>query len=178
MQDSMVLCLGDSAWGGGNIGIYRSIDHGLTWSMVHPVPLSGFAAPVLHSLLISGNRAFAGIGNYVLSSTNDGLTWGDSVHLNCSLIYSIAISPSQSGNAYLFAGTDSGVFRSSDNGAHWTAANYRLDFCCGKFICVQSARHRRGHYAFRRNGRWTILLYRFGGFLEDYGKSISMDRYV
>ncbi|HTR80532.1 MAG TPA: T9SS type A sorting domain-containing protein [Bacteroidota bacterium] len=120
MEDSVVLACSDD-------GIYRSTDYGLTWNFViGSQPSWGSGNP----FALSGNRAFAGITSlpdcYVLSSTDAGLTWSDSASLHCNSINSIVISPIDYGNAYVMAGTDSGVFRSSDNGAHWAAANNGL----------------------------------------------------
>lgn len=127
MQDSIALACGSYAWATGPGGIFRSNDYGLTWKFVsacQPNEVRG------NPLALLGARAFAGIsyyqGCYVLSSTDAGLTWTDSVSMHCNSINAIVLSPIQSGNDYVFAGTDSGVFRSSDNGAHWGAVNNGL----------------------------------------------------
>ena len=71
------------------------------------------------------NRArgcLQGCGKLLVGSTDGGFTWnGDSSILNCTVIRSLVKSPVESGNNYLFAGTDSGVFRSSDNGVSWAS---------------------------------------------------------
>jgi len=127
MQDSIALASGYAGWAGVPIGIFRSNDYGATWNLMHecqPEEVRG------NPIALSGIRAVAGITDYpncyALSSTDAGLTWPDSVNINCNSINSIVFSPVQSGINFVFAGTDSGVFRSSDNGAHWAAENNGL----------------------------------------------------
>lgn len=127
MQDSIALAYGSYGWITGPNGIFRSNDYGLTWNLISACQLNHVHG---NPIALSGTRAFAGItsyqGRYVLSSTDAGVTWGDSVSMNCNAINSIVLSPNESGNDFVFAGTDSGVFRSPDGGAHWVAVNNGL----------------------------------------------------
>lgn len=120
LQDSIALAATYS-------GIYRSTDYGSSWIKVH----SFFSTSGSGQILASGIYAYAGGSNYggsnyLFYSKDKGLTWRDSALLHCNSINSIVLSPEASGNNYLFAGTDSGVFRSSDNGINWAAVNNGL----------------------------------------------------
>ena len=110
--------------------IYRSNDSGKIWTLVRS--LASYSKTVL---AISGNRAFAGNGvngssgkaGFIVSSTNRGLTWdADSASLDCNEINAIVFAPSSSGNNFVFAATDSGVFQTSDIAAHWDKVNTGL----------------------------------------------------
>jgi photosystem II stability/assembly factor-like uncharacterized protein len=105
-------------------GIFLSTNYGLTWNYVHSFSTSNITSR--SAIAFSGFYAFAGAGNYILLSTDRGLTWNDSSYLNCNSINSIVSSPSDTGINYIFAGTDSGVFRSSNNGAEWLQMNNGL----------------------------------------------------
>ena len=127
MQDSIVLVTGSAGWATGPVGVFRSGDYGVTWNLIYTCqPNQVIGNP----LALSGNRAVAGItyyhGCYSLASTDAGLTWTDSVHVPCNSINSIVYDPTQPEHGFVFAGTDSGVFRSSDNGAHWFPVNNGL----------------------------------------------------
>ena len=72
---------------------------------------------------VSGSNIFAGTGNGVYLSSNNGNSWtalnnGLTTNLNT---YSIAISGTN-----IYAGKDNGVFKSINNGTTWTAMNTGL----------------------------------------------------
>ncbi len=119
IKDSVAVVLSNS-------GIYRSTDYGLTWENVHPLGIN-IGNPFQYDITISDSLNYAGIsnysGSYILRSSNKGLTWKDSTYLNCTSIYSIIACPVDTLNNFIFAGTDSGLYRSSDYGKNWFPKN-------------------------------------------------------
>ncbi len=69
--------------------------------------------------VINGNNIFLGTnGSGILISTNNGSSWeATNQGLTNKLVYSITTNGTD-----IFAGTNDGVFVSSDNGTHWTSA--------------------------------------------------------
>ncbi len=105
---------GDDVFVGGADTLYRSSDNGTTWSTI------GAGIQVM-SIASIGNTILAGTWNDgMYRSTDNGNTWWNST--NSSLVnhtfYSLVVNE---GN--IFAGTSTGIFRSSDNGINWTAVN-------------------------------------------------------
>jgi photosystem II stability/assembly factor-like uncharacterized protein len=124
IQDSIALI-------GTESGIFRSADYGSTW-----IKVNGTHTPLSEEIPIafSDSNAFAVFyrsstkyfGGNILSSPDRGLTWPDTSFLACSLINSIVFSPAEADSDFIFAATDSGVFRSSDNGVNWVKKNNGL----------------------------------------------------
>lgn len=110
-------------------GLFQSLNYGLTWNRVHNISIPHFILPIA----FSKNKAYTGIsryprGNgYILSSPDDGSTWPDSSYLPCDHINSIVGSPVEAASHFIFAATDSGVFRSSDEGKSWVKKSNGLD---------------------------------------------------
>jgi len=68
----------------------------------------------IYSLCLVGNNIFAGTGNCLYFSTNDGLNWNETA-LNYQKVYSFAINGSN-----IFVGTEfNGIYRSTNNGMNW-----------------------------------------------------------
>jgi len=111
-----------------NNGIYLSTDDGANWSAVNnglPIYIGSPYYLPLSSIALCGKYVFAGVpfgreGNVVYRSTNNGTSWSvcDSGISNSS-IYALATSGTD-----IFAGTDSGTFRSTNYGATWTQVGY------------------------------------------------------
>ena len=102
------------------MGIYRSTNGGLNWTLVN----SGLTNTSVNSLTSTGTNLFAGtLGGGVFLSTNNGSLW---VEVNSGLtnpiILSLAANPLN-----VFAGSfGGGVFVSSNNGSTWSSANSGL----------------------------------------------------
>jgi photosystem II stability/assembly factor-like uncharacterized protein len=106
--------------------VYKSVDHGASWSAItQGLPRDAGAA----ALAIDPRRprtlylAMAG----VYKSTDGGASWV-SLNLNAS-VSSLAVDPGSPGSGStgtIYAGTGSGVFKTTDGGAHWTPRNHGL----------------------------------------------------
>jgi len=96
-------------------GVYRSTDHGNTWSAAK----TGLPRDIL-TITSTGTVLFAGRDAGVYRSTNHGGTWTPTnTGLTNPAVYALLVT-----GTTLLAGTaGNGVFRSADNGASWTASN-------------------------------------------------------
>ncbi len=95
-------------------GVFRSTDSGSTWegAEVNPLEIAGFTA--------FGGKLFIGSsGGGVLASSDNGTTWSfaDS---GLTTKYATYVMTILADSQYVFVGTDTGVFRSSDTGRTWT----------------------------------------------------------
>ena len=117
-------------------GVSRSGDSGRTWSTIH-FPSPGPGTAFVPSLLVDPNDSnvvYASVGatggciytdHFLRKSTDAGKTWAVTAH---SPITALEIDPKL---AILYLGTSgSGVFRSIDGGASWTAFNDGLRAAC------------------------------------------------
>ncbi len=99
-------------------GVFISADNGATWTAVNNgLPTISDTNTVVNSLAVIGNNLFAGTGHGVYLSTNNGTSWKKVNNgLTGITVYSLAAKGTE-----IFAGTfGQGVFRSNDNGGHWT----------------------------------------------------------
>ncbi len=109
VHDSVILA--GSQFGSGAAGMYRSIDYGNNWTRVRPSGITCFA--------FQDSLVFASVANQttdpygVYLSKDLGATWSITNFPNISA-YSVAAN----GNIVL-AGSDSGIYRSTDNGVTW-----------------------------------------------------------
>lgn len=104
---------------GGNLGVIRTDDAGLTWTPVS----DGLGGPVdFHNMEVSraDPAVIYGIGHdrVVQRSGDGGLTWDASGRAPEKLI-DIATAPDDA--ARLYAATETGLFLSPDQGVTWTA---------------------------------------------------------
>ena len=98
-------------------GIFKSNDNGLTWEQKIGV-LFGFDA-----ICKSGNKIIASSSNYTLESTDHGETWNYITYLDGAIIFSYYVMGDT-----IFAGGQTKIYRSLDNGNTFTTINLNLGF--------------------------------------------------
>ncbi len=112
-------------WIGDSIGIIRngsailrSSNSGASW-----LKDTSFGTPsVMRAISGFGNTVMLGLGNQIVISTDRGLHWDvDTVIPNIRSINAFLQGVQGPSELFDFAATDSGVFRSSDNGMTWTS---------------------------------------------------------
>ena len=105
------------------IHIYKTTDGADNWVPLANAPniIPGSLAidPLNHLTIYAANSASSGI---VYKSIDAGVTW-QSTGLGGSPVQSVAVSPLTAGLVY--AGTDQGLFRSTNGGGNWTAVPNR-----------------------------------------------------
>jgi photosystem II stability/assembly factor-like uncharacterized protein len=122
-HDSLVLA-------GVKGGILRTVDDGRNWRvMLFPPP-----APLITTIVYSPNFAQDGIalvGTFedgIFCSTDRGLHWAAwNFGLLDLSVYGIAFSPDIATDQAVFAGTESGIFRSANGGRSWRAVPFPTD---------------------------------------------------
>lgn len=114
---------GANIFAGTNRGVYVSADSGITWT-------HRGLSDVRSLLFINDTTILAGCYLGFVRSTDRGGTWrGDwNSPLSNHVVYSLAISESK-----IYAGTDKGLFVSSDNGIKWIQIRIFGDFSVGVF---------------------------------------------
>ena len=107
-------------------GFLRSEDSGQTWQVVP----CGSPPPVITALAAAGSaNLYAGTAeDGILVSQDGGNKW---VRWNFGLldwhIFSIAVLPAAGGGQVILAGTETGLFRSSNNGRAWREVDFPDD---------------------------------------------------
>jgi hypothetical protein len=124
-REITALAVSDSTFLAGTYGhgVVRSTDNGVSWSEAN----TGLAMADLALLGVQGRTLFVGTGTSgAFRSTDDGDHWVvmDS-GLAGSMVLPFAVAPGGQGDSLLYAGTSSGVFRSSDAGVR--GQRHRLD---------------------------------------------------
>ncbi len=115
-KDSPLYASGHPA-AGGNTGLIKSTDGGVTWQQVAKV----LEPPVdFHSMAVSKSNpemilGFDSGGRGLFKTTDAGKTWTDLKYPE--YISALAISPNDS--ELIFAGTGKGIFKSIDGGKTW-----------------------------------------------------------
>ncbi|MFA7359648.1 MAG: T9SS type A sorting domain-containing protein [Candidatus Kapaibacterium sp.] len=97
-------------------GVFKSTDNGASFSTAN----FGLINQNVNALLLSGTTIYAGASalngaDGIYKSTNNSASWISAGLLNIG-VYSLMLNSS-----YLYAGTNSGVYRSSNSGVSWTA---------------------------------------------------------
>lgn len=110
-------------------GVYRSTDDGVSWA---PIGLAGSVVWCVAIDSSSPEGIFVGTdGHGVSRSTDNGATWTTfNSGLTDSTVYSLATNGSD-----IYAGTMSGVFKSTNEGASWVPLNVsRGNVYCFSFL--------------------------------------------
>jgi photosystem II stability/assembly factor-like uncharacterized protein len=133
---------GSSDSGGGDSGIFKSTDGGVTWRS-SPSPLLDYVR--VYSLIIdplTPTTLYAGTFSWdfesgVFKSTDAGVTWTGS--LLSTNVFALTIDPSNP--AILYAGTPfSGVLKTTNRGASWTVLNTQLTDKSVEVLAVDPSR--------------------------------------
>jgi photosystem II stability/assembly factor-like uncharacterized protein len=94
--------------GAGSLGVYRSSDNGVTWEQ----KLNVFG---VGAMCKSGNKIFASSSNYTDYTTDNGETWMNVQPLEGAIIFSYYCMGDT-----IFAGGQTKIYRSTDNGNNFT----------------------------------------------------------
>lgn len=104
-------------------GISRTSDSGTTWTVANNGLSGSIGSTVVHSIFVSGAKMFAGTGDGMYSSTNNGSNWK---LVSTGLPSSTQVTSFALSGSNLFAGTSVGVLLSTNNGISWNAVNIGL----------------------------------------------------
>jgi photosystem II stability/assembly factor-like uncharacterized protein len=102
--------------GAGSLGVYRSSDNGLTWTQ----KLNVFG---VGAMCKSENKIFASSSNYTYYTTDNGETWMNVQDLEGAIIFSYYCLGDT-----IFAGGQTKIYRSTNNGNTFTTINLNLGF--------------------------------------------------
>ena len=116
---SSLVVKGDNIFAGTSSGILHSTDNGKSWKVADSglvIPYSSYYDHNINCLALNGSNLFAGkFRGGIYHSTDNGTSWtGLTSGLTPGSVVSLLVS-----DTYLFAGTDDGLFLSTNNGASW-----------------------------------------------------------
>jgi hypothetical protein len=123
--------IGNTLVAGLGVGLYTSTDDGLSWSLVQ-----GTNATAWLSFAESGNTLFCGSGGNGVYVTTDGVTFEPSnAGMPTPLGFNIWTVCATGSSVY--AGTDRhGIYKSTNNGATWSAANTGIDIMSNVYSII------------------------------------------
>ena len=124
---------GKKIFAGTDGGISLSTDNGATWAWASVLRLRNpstfgivYALAVSDSNIFAGVEAAAGVGEIYLS-TDDGVNWNiASAEINFGKISAFAVVSNGAGGTEVFAGTDRGIYLSTNTGSSWNEVNHGL----------------------------------------------------
>ncbi len=116
---NIIYCAGFGDGAGG--GLYKSINGGTTWTLVHPGDVTDIVLnPSSPGVLYEGRRSDAG-GGVVYKSTNGGATWTQLAGgLPAAIPNRVMLSLCAASPATVYAKVDETIYKSTDGGATWT----------------------------------------------------------
>ena len=122
--DVLSFCIKEASIFAGTFGgVFRSDNKGASWTQVD----SGFTSGNVTSFLVLDSTIFAGTSGIgggsagIFLSTDNGLSW---TARNSGLTNSaLKVASLFSADGFIFAGTQYGVFRSSNHGANWSSTS-------------------------------------------------------
>ncbi len=133
-----LVVMGANLFAGTGGGVFLSTNNGTSWTQLK----SGLTDTCVNALAFypngtGGTNLFAGTqdGGGIYLSTNNGTTWKAvnsgllKTAYDASLyisVWSFTTSPNGAGGRNLFAGTDNGVYLSTDNGTSWSGVSSGL----------------------------------------------------
>ena len=138
-------------------GVFVTTNNGSSWIS------TGLRDIFVDAFAVSGPFLYAGTyGSRTFLSTDNGSSWtADSVGLTDPFVRALMVSPDGTGGTNLFAGTDGGIFRSSNNGASWSKTAftksyvYSLAFAGTKIF---AGTYYNGAFLSTDNGAsWTVV---------------------
>src|ERR1035437_8893370 len=103
---------GTNPFAGTNSGVFLTTNNGSNWTQ------SGLANSKIITLAASSSNLFAGTDGGVFLSTNNGTTWNT---INTGLPNTNVLSLAVSDTNLFVCISGYGLFRSTDNGTHWTS---------------------------------------------------------
>ena len=104
------------------LGLYRSSDGGHTWaSLSAAIPISTANSIVFSSDFLNDRTVFVGTeGRGVFRSQDGGQSWAQmGAGVVGFWVWAVDLPPDYAATGKVFAGTDRGLFRSTDRGATW-----------------------------------------------------------
>jgi photosystem II stability/assembly factor-like uncharacterized protein len=112
--------------GAGSLGVYRSSDNGATWEQ----KLNVFG---VGAMCKSGNKIFESSSNYTGYTTDNGETWINVQPLEGAIIFSYYCMGDT-----IFAGGQTKIYRSTDNGNSFTTITLNLGFSIVNISAITS----------------------------------------
>lgn len=114
-------------------GVYRSTDEGITWTPIGP------AGTFINSLAVQDGYLFAGSSTLLYRTEDTSDQWiqfqvGPQYEYQSKSVQSLLTD-----GAALIAGTKNGVYRSTDHGASWNAANAGITLSTVKALAMNGA---------------------------------------
>lgn len=129
-----------SVFAAGDIGIYHTTDHGVSWAAVGGSYTTGGAFnDILLSNGLTGNDLSIAVGDTFAVSTDGGLTFTDLADSPATLYPTWGPSPQAHAIASwdlanIYVGVEDKLFKSTDNGLTWTSCNSNNPISAGNRI--------------------------------------------